>query len=1184
QFDVDTTHKINVFAKANRITVSTIMQGVWARLLHTYTGNKNVVYGVTVSGRPDELTNVEQRVGMFINTIPLHSNVSDDQDVIVWLKQLQEEQLSSRYYQHTSLNDIQGWTGIQGDLFDSIVVFENYPVSKLIAAKQWKLQVDNVQTGEQSNYPLNILVQSATEITIRFSYNSNLLEEVYVEQISRHFEHILTQIIVAENASLGDLKVLTAIEEDRLIVGFNNTQQSYPKDKNIIDLFEEQVSQHPGHTALLFQTESITYEELNKRSNQLANYLKSIGVKEEMLVPICIERSVEMIIGILGILKAGAAYVPIDSSYPAERISYILADTTAHFILTSKKSKQALSLNQAIDVIEIDGAALNLIELQPANKLPVTAHPGQLAYVIYTSGSTGKPKGTMVEHGNVVSLVKGTDYVTPHTNDIVLSTGSPSFDATTFEYWSMLLNGGTLVLCPEERLLNSDLLKDEIRKRGVTLMWFTSSWFNQLVDSDMSVFEGLKTILVGGEKLSPPHILRMRETHPDIQLSNGYGPTENTTFSVTCNINETEMGESVPIGRPLNNRQAYILGIGMKPVPVGVTGEIYLGGAGLSRGYLNMPELTNEKFIRNPYSDDPASRLYKTGDLGKWLPNGNICYLGRVDDQVKVRGYRIEPGEVEKALQQSGLVNQSVVLARENNSGTNRLIGYVVPADNYSKDAVMEYLRNGLPEYMVPQLWVELEKLPLTPNGKVDKRALPDVDSNDLVASQYTAPRNKLEEELADIWQDLLDIERVGIHDNFFELGGDSILTIQLVSRTRRAGYELQVPDVFTYQTIATLSKIIEDYSTPEIRDEAGPLTGISGLLPVQQWYLTKKNAAVSHFNQSVLLKIDKRVTEAVLTEAIQQLVHSHDALRFTYSLSDDGWKQEYAGYINPLVTVNLDIVTDESLPMLINKNADHFQRSLNIEKGEIIRVALMLTPGSEKENRLLIVIHHLVVDGVSWRILLEDLEILIEGIHDGKRAVPGKKSISYRRWYEILVDYGQSKHGLAQKDYWHKALESYNALPVDRIHNGVLTAKDMANHSIQLAADKTRCLLQEVPRVYHTEINDILLCALAATLCKWAGISKVVIGLEGHGREEVAVNIDTSRTVGWFTTLYPLLLEMGKLTEPGEMIKSVKEQLRTLPDKGLAYGVLKYINKEEVLQNKPGWDILFNYLGQLDN
>jgi len=621
----------------------------------------------------------------------------------------------------------------------------------------------------------------------------------------------------------------------------------------------------------------------------------------------------------------------------------------------------------------------------------------------------------------------------------------------------------------------------------------------------------------------------------------------------------------------------------------------------LARGYLNRPELTAEKFVRNPFSEESGSRMYRTGDLCRWLEDGNIEYLGRIDEQVKIRGYRVEPGEIESVLEQSGLVRQAAVVLREDGVRGKKLVGYVVGKEGYDRSAAMAWLRSRLPEYMVPWQLVELEAMPLTGNGKVDRRALPEVDGVDAESgSAYVGPRNEVERVLAGIWEELLGIEQVGMNDNFFELGGDSIITIQLVSRARRDGYALQVGDVFLHQTVGKLSASMAERSSAPAHGEQGMLEGGSGLAPIQAWYLGSGAEELSHFNQSVLLGIDKGIEGVWLEGSVRELLRHHDGLRFVYRRVADGWEQAHGSYEGRLDREDLREVEEDALGAEIERRSNVYQRSLDIEKGELVRVVWMQTPAAERYDRLLVVIHHLVVDGVSWRILLEDLELLIKGFREQGRAEPGRvdhgvalgrKGSSYREWGVKLAEYGRSRRLQGQREYWAKIVGSYRPLWVDREEAGEVRMGELGSYVVRLGGEQTQRLLQEVPRVYHTEINDVLLCALGMTICGWQGRDRMTIGLEGHGREEgLFEGVDVSRTVGWFTSLYPVLLEVGSSSGSGALLKGVKEQLRGIPDKGLGYGVLRYMGREagsgerDGWMEQEGWDITFNYLGQLDN
>ncbi|GAA3937003.1 amino acid adenylation domain-containing protein [Chitinophaga oryziterrae] len=1147
-------------------TLFMTLLAVFKVLLYRYTGQEDICVGTPVAGRTRK--EVDQLIGFFINTLALRSDLSQQPSFAGLLQQVKKTTLEAYDHQELPFEKVVETVVKERDLsrnplFQVMFVLQNTPGSPDLELNG--VTFSHIDTGHTTaKFDLTCsMEESSTGITGRMEYCTDLFSAATINRMIQHFEQLLQSVVKTPAAKISALSMLTAEEATLVIKTFNDTSVAYPANKSIIALFTEQVNAHPEAIAVRFGEDTLTYAALHESSSQLAHYLQSKGVGNESLVPLCMERSLEMMTGILAILKAGGAYVPLDPAYPEERISFMLAECNSDLLLTTTSYRDRFINRQLIFLDQLPA----LLSGQPVDEIPVQQKADDLAYVIYTSGSTGKPKGVMVTHRNVVSLATGGDFVSLNREDILLSTGSLSFDATTIEYWGMLLNGGQLILCPQHHLLDNILLKQEISKWQVTKMWFTSSWFNQLVDDDITLFEGLTAVMVGGEKLSEEHIRRFRNAWPEVAVINGYGPTENTTFSLTYLIKD--IGRSIPIGRPLGNRTAYVLDTMQNPVPVGIAGELYVGGAGVSRGYLNQPELTAGKFIPDPYA--PGEKLYRTGDRARWLPDGNVEYLGRIDDQVKIRGYRIEPGEIESVLLGCELVTQAVVIAQKVSKGHNRLIGYIVPNGVFNREGIVTYLRAQLPEYMVPALLIEMEKLPVTTNGKIDKKALPEPEEMALQTNEFIAPRNRTEQTIADIWKELLGIERIGIYDNFFELGGDSIITIQVVSRARRAGYELHPRDLFLHQTIERLALQLSTQREQTITGEQGLLTGSSGLLPIQQWFFETNEAAGSYFNQSVLMGIDKGIEASLLNTAIIRLVQYHDALRFVYHRDDQGWTQYYGQQ-----QVNLAVVdAAENLNDTIEAYCQEAHRSLDITKGILIHAALILTGESETHNRLLIVVHHLAVDGVSWRILLEDLELLLK-----REGVLSPKGSSYRQWYEALSAYANRRVLKAQQPYWERVVTAAREVPlrVDKNYEGRIAVADIHSHEVRLDSVLTHRLLQEVPKAYHTEINDILLCALALTF------PGVCIGLEGHGRENIAEGIDTSRTVGWFTNLYPVLLEVEKDKQPGEWLKSIKEQLRAMPDKGIGYGILKYIAKVPSLQGTDPWDIVFNYLGQSDN
>jgi amino acid adenylation domain-containing protein len=661
---------------------------------------------------------------------------------------------------------------------------------------KWSLKVRSVAVHEKINYPLGLIVGSGETISLRFAYNTALLNEKIVRSISAHFSHVLQQVLENENVKLGGITLLSQAERTELLETFNATEAFYPKDKTIVELFEEQAALNPAAIAVVFEEQQLSYGELDKRANQLAHYLRSRGVLEETLVPVCIERSIEMIVGILGILKAGGAYVPIDPEYPGERINYMLSDTHAKLIISSKASRDRL-LETDIEIIELDGN-IEEINSYPSHPVSNSLKPANLAYVIYTSGSTGQPKGVMIEHRSVINLAKG--LVIDNGSDqkySILQFAPLSFDASCYEIFCSLLQGGRLVLISKDSILDINTFCEVVKKANVDLVVLPPSYQVLLNNVD----PGLKAIISAGEPLNVAIALQFQQH--GIKMFNAYGPTENTVCATITG--EPVKSGRVTIGKPLPNVRVYILNNDLKMVPVGITGEIYLAGPQLARGYLNRQSLTAERFLADPYVT--GERMYRTGDLGRWLPDGNIEYLGRIDDQVKVNGYRIEVGEIETVLVRHREVSQAVVLVVQDGQRNRRLTAYIVGNSTIDRSELLAYLRNYLPEYIVPAIIVQLENLPLTANGKIDRKALAELSVTDAGLGAYAPPRTELEHQLTRIWQELLGVERIGINDNFFELGGNSILVTRMISAIRRElELELPVSIVFKLFTIGSIA------------------------------------------------------------------------------------------------------------------------------------------------------------------------------------------------------------------------------------------------------------------------------------------------------------------------------------------------------------------------------------------
>jgi amino acid adenylation domain-containing protein len=659
-------------------------------------------------------------------------------------------------------------------------------------------------------------VEHAGTLSVKLEYNTDLFEQQTIARMLGHYQVLLHGIVENPEQRLSELPLLTDAEQRQLLVEWNATGRDYPRDQCVHELFVAQVGKTPDAVAVVFEGQQLTYRELNGRANQLAHYLQRLGVGPDVLVALCLDRSVEMVVGLLAILKAGAAYVPLDPSYPQERLAFMLADTQAPVLLTQQRLVDVLPQHTAqLFCLDRDWA---IVSHESAENLPVQTTVDNLAYVIYTSGSTGQPKGVAVPHRAINRLVINTDYITLTSEEVVAQAANVSFDAATFEIWGALLNGARLVILPKETLLSPQQLSQAIAKQGITVMFLTTALFNEMVRRVPAALQRLQHLLFGGEAVDAQRVRELLESGTPRNLLHVYGPTETTTFASWYQVTHVEKGaKTVAIGRPIANTEVYILDGQRQPVPIGVVGELHIGGDGLARGYLHHPELTAEKFIPHPFSTEPGARLYKTGDLVRYLPDGAIEFVERVDTQVKLRGYRIELGEIEAVLRRHPAVREAVVLVREDQPGDKRLAAYVLAgeAGAPSPQTLRTYLRQKLPEYMIPSAFVSLDTWPLTPSGKVDRRTLPPPEQIEPEAPlEGEAPRTPLEELLAGIWADVLKVDKVSIYDNFFDLGGHSLLAIQVVwALERHLGRTVPVASLFHAPTIAHLARFLSTNS-----------------------------------------------------------------------------------------------------------------------------------------------------------------------------------------------------------------------------------------------------------------------------------------------------------------------------------------------------------------------------------
>ncbi|MDJ0719088.1 MAG: amino acid adenylation domain-containing protein [Prochloraceae cyanobacterium] len=823
QLSEKVTNNLKNLVQKHRLTLNSLIQGTWAILLSRYSGNSDVVFGATVSGRPPSLSGMESMVGLFINTLPVRVKLSDSMQLLPWLQELLAKQLEREQYSYSSLVDIQGWSDVPREmsLFESIVVFENYPLDNSVLESVPDIKIGNICSYERTNYPLTLMVVADDrQLSLKISYDDSRFEEETITRMLGHLQNLLEAIAANPQQSLSQLSLLSESERDRLLE-LNASQANYSQQQCIHQLFEQQAKLRPDAVAVVFEDMQLTYGELNERANQLGRYLQKQGVKPEVLVGICVERSLEMVISILAILKAGGAYVPLDPANPPARLNFILSDANISILVTQDKLLDSIAdLKGNRKVVCLD-SQWNLISSQSQENINCNLKPENLAYIIYTSGSTGNPKGVLVTHDCVTRLFAATEsWFNFNETDVWTLFHSYAFDFSVWELWGALIYGGCLVVVSYSVSRDPEAFYQLLCAKQVTVLNQTPSAFYQIIQAEELVKTetelNLRLVIFGGEALNLQSLEPWFQRHGDRspQLVNMYGITE-TTVHVTyrpLTLADLNIKKSL-IGRPIPDLQVYVLDRYLQPAPLGVAGEMYIGGAGLSRGYLNRQELTEQRFIPNPFSSVPGERLYKSGDLARYLPHGDLEYLGRIDNQVKIRGFRIELGEIEAFLTEHPTVSESLVIDREDSSGQKYLVAYLVfkQASVANRSELYGFLKQKLPIYAIPSAFVPLDSLPLTINGKVDRRALPmpDLSSRNLDIS-LTPPRNSTEEILVNLWQEILQVEKLGIYENFFELGGHSLIATKLISRIRQS-FSIEVPlsSLFENPNVAELAEVI---------------------------------------------------------------------------------------------------------------------------------------------------------------------------------------------------------------------------------------------------------------------------------------------------------------------------------------------------------------------------------------
>ncbi|NIM16717.1 MAG: amino acid adenylation domain-containing protein [Candidatus Aminicenantes bacterium] len=1184
EINKDSTKILKVLALEEDATLYMVLLALFNVLLAKLSGQEDIVVGTPIAGRrhPD----LEPIIGLFINTLALRNYPRGEKTLKEFIKEVKERILNAFENQEYQFEDLVEKAAVNRDvsrnpLFDVMFAFQTQnrqPQQDQFLESGLFLTAEPYEyINPVSKFDLSLnVVEEEDKLICTFEYCIKLFKKVAIETFIDYFLRIISGLPETLEKKLSEIEIISERGKKQVLYDFNRYKRDYPVEQTVHELFEQQVEKTPHRAALAAGDTHLTYLELNNRTNRLAGELRNRGVKPDGIIAIMVDFSLEMLIGIISILKSGGAYLPIEPGYPDERIKYMLEDSSVNILLTQECCARRIE-----DVAEVIDLERSYFYSGNQDNLAKVNTPGNFSYVLYTSGSTGKPKGVMIEHRSVVNvlLALNENYPFGETDAYMLRTPY-IFDVSVSELFGWFFTGGKLVIPGKDGEKDPREILDCIERVCITHINFVPSMFHVFIEAIDNVnirqLSSLKYIFLAGEAILSGIIHKFWQFTTDCKIENIYGPTEATIYGSWYSLANWDGLTRIPIGKPLYNVNLYILDKRNRLQPVGIPGELCISGAGLARGYLNSPGLTMEKFIPNPFC--PGKRLYKTGDLTRWLNDGNIEFLGRMDHQVKIRGIRIELGEIENQLLSDEDIKKAAVVERTDDEYNNYLCAYIVSDKEIEISELRNRLSNNLPASMIPAYFVQLEKIPLAPGGKLDRKSLPMPEVKP--GADYMPPGTEVEERMVEIWSEVLGLERIGINDNFFEIGGDSIKAIQIAARLQKYGLKIEIRDFLLNPRIKDLSKRTGKIAR---KIDQGEVEGEVRLTPIQRWFFENRFRDRHHFNHSLILYRKKGFVTDILINVFTAIVRHHDALRIVFNEAGNQVTQFNRGFKGKLFNIEifqLDNTTD--IESQIVREANKIQRSIHLESG-LVKLGLFK---SDKGDYLLIVIHHLVIDGISWWILLEDLEIGYKQAEKGEEIKFQDKTDSFMYWSGRLFECSASKRILKDLSYWQNIEnQKIEKLPRD---NEIDAQKRKRKYSeivtMSLNPEETEKLVKEVNQAYNTEINDILLAALGLAIKEWSGNEKVLVNLEGHGRESIVGDVDISRTVGWFTSQYPVLLEMSNSHDLSFSIKFIKETLRRVPNKGISYGILKYLTPRD---KKEGWlfehhpEISFNYLGQ---
>jgi amino acid adenylation domain-containing protein len=1144
------TQSVRTFALQNQLTLNTIVQGAWALLLSRYSGENEVVFGATVSGRPYSLPGVEGIVGLFINTLPVRVRLSPEETVVAWLKRLQEQQAETRQYEHAALTDLRSWSDVPHGtpLFQSIVVFENFSSDAFEqrygedllsgAASNGDLRVTYLHDSPVVSYPLSLAVGPAQGLLLRLNYDRSYFSQPDAERLLTHFQTALKNMVAAFEQPLQKLNLLT--ERDRKIVlsVWNRAEHDYGRPSTLNELIELQSAERPDRVALIAESGQLSYAELNRRANQLAHHLRRLGVGPEECVALCVERGLEMVIGLLGVLKAGGTYLPLDPDYPTKRLAYLLEDTGARVLLTQQAVIPRLPKHDAATIC-LDSDWKRMEGESCVNAVPL-ARPGNLAYLIYTSGSTGRPKGVGIAHQSLFHYVSSiTRRISFTADNSYLMPSTFAADLGNTILFPALCAGGSLHLVSQETSADPEMLQRYFWHHRPGCLKITPSHLRAVALGETAAVIPERDLILGGEASSWEWVQHLRKLKPGCRFWNHYGPTETTVGVLTYEVSGEAEAGNVPLGRPLDNVVVYVLDEFGEPVPIGLPGELYIGGGGVARGYLKQPALTAARFLPDPFSNIGGARLYRSGDQVKWLEDGNLEFLGRSDNQIKIRGYRVESGEIEQVLAEFEGVKQAVAIAREDEPGDQRLAAYVVGRIEIPQ--LRAYLQARLPDYMVPGAIVLLERLPLMLNGKVDRKRLPRPEVQATLGT-HCAPRTPVDEILTGIWSQILQIPKIGIHDNFFELGGHSLLATQVISRIREAfGIELPFRLLFENPTVAGMAMQIDESQSKCLPPPVAPVTR-SEPLPLsfaQQrlWFIDQLEPGSPLYNLSATVQLQGELDVGALQRSLSELVRRHEVLRTSFPNCNGEAVQQIAPPSSmALPIVNLEALGESHLPVALSLAQIEAVRPFDLARGPLLR-GMLLRLGIDRHVAL-ITMHHIVSDRWSKGLFIGELSTLYEAYRCGQESPLAELPVQYADYAVWQRQWLQGEVLEEQLCYWRRQLAGVPALdlPTDFPRPSVSTYRG-AMASFILSRD-VMGRLRELSRSESVTLFMTLLAGFQLLLGRWSGQKDFAIGIDIANRNRK----ETERLIGFFVNQLVLRTNLKGSPSFRELLARVRE------------------------------------------